>query len=66
MDVIHQQAFSGGRIELVTCWESGCLLHGVTLSVGQYASLTESQLEDYRQMNRARWTAWQPVIEEAG
>ena len=53
MKVIQQPAFDGGIIPLVTCWNRFCWLHGVTLSVDQYESLTEEQLEAYREMNRS-------------
>jgi len=52
MSVIQQPSASGGYIPLVTCWQRSCLLYGVTLSVDQYNSLTEEQLEAYRDMNR--------------
>ncbi len=52
MDVIRQQNACGGYIKLLTCWNADCLLNTVTLSVDQYNSLTEFQLEAYREMNR--------------
>lgn len=51
MTVIQQPTHDGGYISLVTCWQQSCLLYGVTLSVDQYTSLTEEQLEAYREMN---------------
>jgi len=54
MELISQPRFNGGVIELVTCWEKDCLLHGVTLSVDQYNSLSEQELESYREVNRQR------------
>lgn len=53
MDVIHQQNAYGGYFKLLTCWNDECLLKTVTLSVDQYNSLTECQLEAYREMNRS-------------
>ena len=52
LSVIQQPAFDGGYIPLLTCWDKSCLLYGVTLSVNQYARLTEADLEAYREMNR--------------
>lgn len=52
MGIIQQQSMRGGYIPLVTCWNSACLLNTVTLSVDQYDTLTEYQLEAYREMNR--------------
>jgi len=52
MDIIQQANSKGGFITLITCWNPKCLLETVTLSVDQYASLTECQLEAYRDMNR--------------
>lgn len=52
MDVIRQQTMRGDYITLVTCWSLDCLLNAVTLSVEQYDTLTECQLEAYREMNR--------------
>ena len=52
MAVIQQENMRGGHITLVTCWNTDCLLDTVTLSVDQYGSLTEYQVEAYREMNR--------------
>jgi hypothetical protein len=53
MKVIQQPTFDARYIPLVTCWNRLCRLHGVTLSVDQYETLTEEQLEAYREMNRS-------------
>jgi hypothetical protein len=58
MAVIQQPMMSGGYIALVTCWRRSCQLYGVTLSVEQYDSLSEEQLEAYRQMNRISRTKY--------
>lgn len=54
MERIEQTKFNGGVIQLITCWKSECLLHGVTLTPEQYNGLSESQLESYRETNRKR------------
>lgn len=52
MDMIQQENSKGGFIALITCWNPDCLLKTVTLSIDQYAKLTECQIEAYREMNR--------------
>ena len=44
----------GGFYIIVTCWNPQCLLRTVTRSLSTYASLTDSDWEDYREMNRNR------------
>lgn len=53
LDVIHQPRFTGGHITLVTCWQD-CLLNGVTLPTDEYNRLSESNLEAYRAVKRAK------------
>jgi hypothetical protein len=48
------QQLTRGSVTLVTCWNRQCDLATVTLSVEQYNGLSETQLEAYRQMTRAR------------
>ena len=58
MEVIQQPMVNGCYIPLITCRNRSCSLFGVTLSVDQYNSLTEEQLEAYRQMNRVSRTKY--------
>jgi hypothetical protein len=52
MAVIQQEDLDGSYLIQVTCWQPNCLLHGFTLSLERYKSLSDFQLEAYRQINR--------------
>ena len=54
MDAQRQADGKGGSYIIVTCWNPQCLLRTVTRSLTTYFSLTESDLEAYRDMNRVR------------
>jgi hypothetical protein len=54
MDVQRQADGKGGSYVIVTCWNPQCLLRTVTRSLTTYSKLTESELEAYREMNRAQ------------
>ena len=62
MDVQYQDNGIGGYITLVTCWCSDCLLNAVTLSVNQYAHLTETELANYREMNSTSRTKYAKAL----
>lgn len=53
LGIIRQDGLDGDYLVQVTCWQTDCLLHGFTLSLNQYLSLTESELEIYRKTTRA-------------
>ena len=54
LDAQLQADGKGGFYIIVTCWNPQCLLRTVTRSLSTYASLTDSDWEDYREMNRNR------------
>lgn len=60
LDVQWQADGKGGSFIIVTCWNSHCLLRTVTRSLSTYSSLTDSDWEAYREMNRTLATnpAW--------
>ena len=57
LDTKRQADGKGGYYVIVTCWNPQCLLRTVTRSLATYASLTDSELEAYREMNRSRAAA---------
>jgi hypothetical protein len=60
LDVQHQSDGKGGSYIIVTCWNPQCLLRTVTRSLTTYSTLTDSDWEAYREMNRTLSTnpAW--------
>ena len=57
LDVQRQADGKGGSYVIVTCWNPQCLLRTVTRSLTTYSNLTDSELEAYREMNRAQLAA---------
>lgn len=53
LDAQHQSDGKGGSYVIVTCWNPQCLLRTVTRSVATYSTLTDSDWEAYREMNRS-------------
>ncbi len=53
LDAQRQADGKGGSYIIVTCWNPQCLLRAVTRSLTTYSSLTDSDWEVYREMNRA-------------
>jgi hypothetical protein len=53
LGIIRQDGLNGDYLIQVTCWQTGCLLHGFTLSLNKYLRLTESELEIYRKTTRS-------------
>jgi len=53
LDARCQSDGKGGSHIIVTCWNPQCLLRTVTRSLTTYSSLTDSDWEAYREMNRA-------------
>ena len=54
LDARGQSDGKGGSYVIVTCWNPQCLLRTVTRSLETYSSLTDSDWEAYREMNRGR------------
>lgn len=54
LDAQRQADGKGGSYIIVTCWNPICPLRTVTRSLSTYASLTDSDWEAYREMNRDR------------
>jgi len=52
LDVRHQADGKGGCYMIVTCWNPQCLLRTFTRSLNSYVTLTESDFESFREMNR--------------
>ena len=52
MAVIQREEPDGRYFIQVTCWQPQCLLHGFTMSLDRYTSLSNLQLDVYRQINR--------------
>jgi hypothetical protein len=57
LDTQRQADGKGGFYIIVTCWNPRCLLRTVTRSLTTYSSLTDSELEAYREMNRSQQAA---------
>lgn len=53
LDAQRQADGKGGFYIIVTCWNPKCLLRTVTRSLTTYASITDSDWEAYREMNRS-------------
>lgn len=54
LDARRQDDGKGGYYIIVTCWNPQCLLRTFTRSLTSYASLTDTDWEAYREMNRER------------
>lgn len=52
LDAQRQADGKGGYYVIVTCWNPQCLLRTFTRSLSNYATLTESDFESFREMNR--------------
>lgn len=52
LDAKRQNDGKGGYFILVTCWNPDCLLRMVTRSLSTYSSITDSDWEAYRELNR--------------
>jgi len=53
LDARRQDDGKGGSYIIVTCWNPHCLLRTFTRSLASYSSLTESEWESYREVNRS-------------
>ena len=54
LDAQCQADGKGSTFIIVTCWQKDCGMYSVTRSLESYLLLTESELADYREMNRLR------------
>ncbi len=52
LDTQCQADGNGGTFIIVTCWNPQCLLRAVTRSLNTYSTLSDSDWEAYREMNR--------------
>jgi len=54
LDARLQADGKGGYYVIVTCWNPDCLLRTFTRSLSSYATLTDTDWEAYRAMNRVQ------------
>jgi len=54
LDARLQADAKGGYYTIVTCWNPHCLLRTFTRSLSSYTTLTDTDWEAYREMNRVQ------------